>query len=363
MKIFNHFKLGNIELNNRLVMAPMTRSRAINNIPNDLMIEYYRLRATAGLIITEGVAPSANGLGYSRIPGIYNKAQIEGWKKITNAVHSEGGKIFIQLMHTGRVSHPENMTLNARILAPSAIAMSGEMWTDAKGMQACPEPFEMTLADIDQAQEEFVEASKNAIEAGFDGVELHGANGYLLDQFLNTASNKRHDEYGGSFENRCRFTLEVAEKVADSIGGERTGIRLSPYGVYNDMEIFEGIEDTYEHLARELGKLNLVYIHVLDFSYQGAPEVPESVKSKIRSSFGRDIIVNGGLDREKAENILNEEKGDLVAFGQAFLANPDLVYKFENNLPLNDPDYDTFFTPGKEGYLDYPIAQRYAAVN
>jgi len=356
MKIFSQYKLGDIELNNRLIMAPMTRSRAINNIPNDLMVEYYRLRAEAGLIITEGVAPSANGLGYPRIPGIYNHAQIEGWKKITDAVHAEGGKIFIQLMHTGRVSHPDNMEPNTRVLAPSAIAMSGEMWTDTKGKQTYPEPIEMTSLDIEQAQEEHVKAAINAIEAGFDGVELHGANGYLIDQFINTASNRRKDEYGGSLENRCRFTLEVANKVSQAIGAQRTGIRLSPYGVYNDMEIFDGVEETYEYLAGELGKLNLLYIHIVDFSSQGAPEVPESVKSRIRNSFGRDTIASGGLDKEKAENILNHKKGDLVAFGQAFLANPDLVYKFKNDLPLNNPDYDTFFTSDEKGYLDYSLA-------
>ena len=355
MNMFNQYTLGNIELNNRLIMAPMTRSRAIDNIPNELMVEYYRLRATAGLIITEGVAPSANGLGYPRIPGIYNSLQIEGWKKVTDAVHAEGGKIFMQLMHTGRVSHPDNMEANTRVVAPSVIGMSGEMWTDTKGMQAYPEPLEMTLQDIEQAQEEFVEASKNAIAAGFDGVELHGANGYLIDQFINTASNKRQDEYGGSIENRSRFVLEVAAKVAGAIGGQRTGIRLSPYGVFNDMEIFDGIEETYEYLANELGKLNLLYIHIVDHSSQGAPEVPESVKSKIRNNFGRDTIASGGLDKDKAEDIINHEKGSLVAFGQAFLANPDLVYRLENNLALNNPDYDTFFTTGEKGYLDYSM--------
>ncbi len=356
MKIFSPYKLGKMELNSRLIMAPMTRSRAINNIPNDLMVEYYRLRAAAGLIITEGVAPSANGLGYPRIPGIYNSAQIEGWKKVTDAVHAEGGKIFIQLMHTGRVSHPDNMESHTRIFAPSAIGMNGEMWTDLRGGQAYPEPHEMTLQDIEQTQGEFVVASINAMEAGFDGVELHGANGYLIDQFINTASNKRQDEYGGSYQNRSRFTLEVSKKVADVIGAHRTGIRLSPYGVYNDMEIFDDIEDTYEYLASELGKLKLLYIHTVDLSSQGAPEVPESVKSKILVSFGGNTIINGGLDKEKAETILNNNKGNLVAFGQAFLANPDLVYKLENDIPLNNPDYDTFFTPGEKGYLDYPTA-------
>lgn len=358
MKIFSKHSLGNIELNNHLVMAPMTRSRAIGNVPNDLMVEYYRLRAAAGLIITEGVAPSANGLGYPRIPGIYNQAQIDGWKKVTEAVHAEGGKIFMQLMHTGRVSHPDNMESNTRVLAPSAIGMSGEMWTDSNGMQAYPVPEAMSLQDIQQTQEEFVTAAKNAIEAGSDGVELHGANGYLIDQFINTASNKRQDKYGGSIANRSRFALEVAKKVADEIGVERTGIRLSPYGVYNDMEIFDGLEDTYEYLAGELGKLNLLYIHIVDHSSQGAPEVPESVKAKIRNAFGKDVIASGGLDKEKAENILNENRGSLVAFGRAFLANPDLVCKLENDLPLNSPDYDTFFTPGEKGYLDYPMADR-----
>lgn len=358
MNIFSQYKLGDIELSNRLIMAPMTRCRAIDNIPTELMVEYYRLRATAGLIITEGVAPSANGLGYARIPGIYSQAQIEAWKKVTDAVHAEGGKIVIQLMHTGRVSHPDNMEPNARMLAPSAIGMSGEMWTDEKGNQAYPVPVEMTLPDIEQAQEEFVQAAKNAIAAGFDAVELHAANGYLIDQFINTASNKRQDEYGGSIENRSRFTLEVANKVADAIGAHRTGIRFSPYGVFNDMEIFDDVEETYAYLAGELGKLNLLYIHLVDFSSQGAPEVPESVKSKIRNNFGRDIIVNGGLDRKKAETIVNEHKGNLVAFGQAFLANPDLVYKLENDLPLNNPDYDTFYTPDEKGYLDYPVAAK-----
>lgn len=358
MNIFSQYTLGKLELNNRMVMAPMTRSRAIDNVPNKLMVEYYLLRAPAGLIITEGVAPSANGLGYPRIPGIYNPLQIDGWKEVTTAVHHAGGKIFMQLMHTGRVSHPDNMEADARVLAPSAIGMSGEMWIDTNGMQAYPIPEEMSLQDIQQAQEEFVNAAKNAITAGFDGIELHGANGYLIDQFINTASNRRQDEYGGSIENRSRFALEVASKVADAIGAERTGIRLSPYGVYNDMEIFENIEENYEYLATELDKLNLLYIHIVDHSSQGAPEVPESVKSIIRNAFGGDIIASGGLDKEKAEAILNENRGSLVAFGQAFLANPDLVYKFENDLPLNSPDYDTFFTPGEKGYLDYPLADR-----
>ncbi len=356
MKIFEAFDLCGINLKNRLVMSPMTRSRAIDNIPNDLMVKYYSQRTEAGLIITEGVAPSANGLGYPRIPGIYNQKQIRGWKKITDAVHEKGGKIFIQLMHTGRVSHPENMEKNTVILAPSAIAMNGEMYTDIKGAQPFPTPKEMTLKEIEQVQLEYVKAAENAIIAGFDGVELHGANGYLIDQFTNTGSNIRTDEYGGNIENRCRFAIEVAQRVANAIEGNRTGIRLSPYGTYNDMALFDDMDDTFEYLATNLAKLKLSYIHIVDHSSQGAPEVTDMIKAKIQNSFGGNIIASGGLDKEKAEFILNEEKGDLVAFGQAFLANPDLVNKFKNNLPLNSPNYDYFFTSGEKGYTDYPIA-------
>ncbi len=257
MKLFSNYKLGNIELKNRTVMAPMTRSRAINNIPNDLMVEYYVQRSDAGLIVTEGVAPSANGLGYPRIPGIYNKSQLEGWKKVTKDVHEKGGKIFIQFMHTGRASHPDNMEEGTEVLAPSAIALSGEMWTDQNGMQPYPVPKEMTLQDIEQTENEYVQAAKNAIEAGFDGVELHGANGYLIDQFINTASNKRSDKYGGSSENRSRFAIEVAKKVVDAIGPERTAIRLSPYGAFNDMEGFSKPQSRTESLNSDLPAIEM----------------------------------------------------------------------------------------------------------
>jgi N-ethylmaleimide reductase len=356
VKLFSQYNLGKIELKNRVVMAPMTRSRATNNIPNDLMAKYYQQRANAGLIITEGVAPSANGLGYARIPGIYSKEQVEGWKKVTKAVHDEGGKIFIQLMHTGRASHPDNMEAETQVLAPSAIALSGEMYTDAKGPQPYPVPKAMTPDDIKLTQNEYVLAAKNAIEAGFDGVELHGANGYLIDQFINTASNKRTDEYGGSYKNRARFAIEVAQKVAAEIGSYRTAIRFSPYGVFNDAEIFDDIEETYEYLAGEMKKLELAYIHIVDHSSMGAPEVPESVKSKMRNAFGGTIIASGGLDKEKAEVILKEGKGDLVAFGRPYISNPDLVFRLENNIEFSQPDFGTFYTPGEKGYTDYSVA-------
>lgn len=355
MKLFSTYKLGNNELKNRVVMAPMTRSRAINNIPNDLMTEYYTQRSDAGLLITEGTAPSANGLGYPRIPGIYNQAQIDGWKKLTESVHNAGGKIFLQIMHTGRVSHPDNMEENTEVMAPSAVALSGEMYTDKSGMQAYPIPKEMSLRDIEQTQNDYVKAAKNAMEAGFDGVELHGANGYLIDQFINTASNKRTDAYGGSNENRSRFGLEVAQKVADAIGPEATAIRLSPYGVFNDMESFEGLEDTYEYMTDQFGKMNLVYIHIVDHSSMGAPAVGEAVKSKIQNAYGGTIIASGGLDKEKAEAILLEGKGELLAFGRQYLANPDLISRLDKNANFNQPDFDTFYTPGEKGYTDYPF--------
>lgn len=356
MKIFSKHNLGNIELKNRVVMAPMTRSRAINNIPNEMMAEYYAMRADAGLLITEGTAPSANGLGYPRIPGVYNQAQIEGWKKVTDEVHAKDGKIFLQIMHTGRVSHSLNMEEGTQILAPSAVALNGKMYTDQEGMKSYPVPKEMSLAEIKLAQQAYVQAAKNAIEAGFDGVEIHGANGYLIDQFINTASNKRTDDYGASIENRSRFALEVAKQVIMAIGSNKTGIRLSPYGVYNDMAIFENIDETFTYLATELGKLNLAYIHIVDHSSQGAPEVPQSIKDKMREAFGGTFIASGGLDKVKAEAILNKKQGDLVAFGVPYLANPDLIYRMKNDLELNAPNQAAFFSAGVEGYLDYPIA-------
>ncbi len=356
MNIFKTHKLGNIELKNRIVMAPMTRSRALNNIPNDLMVTYYEERADAGLIITEGTAPSPNGLGYARIPGIYSDRQKEGWEKITKAVHAKGGKIFLQIMHTGRVSHALNMEEGTKVLAPSAVALRGEMYTDIDGMKPYPVPKEMTLNDIERTQQDYVQAAKNAIEADFDGVEIHGANGYLVDQFINTATNKRTDAYGSSIENRSKFAIEVSKKVADAIGAERTGIRLSPYGVFNDMEIFDTVDETYEYLATALGKLKLAYIHIVDHSSQGAPEVPQHIKDTIKTAFNGTFIASGGLNFEKAETVLKEDKGDLVAFGVPFISNPDLVYRMKNNIALNAADPTTFFTASTEGYLDYPMA-------
>ncbi len=357
--LFSDYQLGNTLLTNRVVMAPMTRSRAINNIPNNLMATYYGQRAAAGLIITEGTAPSPNGLGYPRIPGLFNNDQVSGWKKITQAVHDKGGKIFIQLMHTGRVSHPNNMPEGARVIAPSAVGLTQtKMYVDGKGELEMPAPETMSIEGINATIQEYVQASKLAIKAGFDGVELHGANGYLIDQFINTASNKRTDNYGGSIENRTRFAIEVAQAVADAIGPERTGIRLSPYGVFNEMEIFDEVDDTFVYLTTQLNRLNLAYIHLVDHSAMGAPEVPDSIKRKIRTVFNQTLILSGGYDKERAENDLKEGHADLIAYGRPFISNPDLVERMKKDAAIADPDFSTFYTPGEEGYTDYPMLEK-----
>jgi N-ethylmaleimide reductase len=354
--LFTPYTLSSIELPNRVVMAPLTRCRAIGNVPNALMTEYYEQRASVGLIITEGTSPSPNGLGYARMPGIFSAEQVAGWKGVTDAVHAKGGHIFLQVMHTGRMSHPLNMAADARIVAPSAIAAAGEMYTDQEGPQPQPVPEEMSAADIDAAIEEFVQAAKNAVAAGFDGIELHGANGYLIEQFLNPSANERTDEYGGSAENRNRFAIEVARRTAAAIGAGKVGIRLSPYGANGDLKPFEGLHEQYVALSRELGQIGLAYIHVVDHSAMGAPEVPWAIKDAIREAFGGTLILSGGYDAERAEVDLNEGRGHLVAFGRPALANPDLVDRLKAGAELNEPDYSTLYTPGPEGYTDYPSA-------
>jgi len=352
--LFSSTTLGPLALQNRLVMAPLTRSRAIGNVPNDLMVQYYAQHASAGLIITEGTSPSPNGVGYARIPGIYSAEQIAGWKRVTAAVHPLGAKIFVQLMHCGRIAHPLNLPAGARILAPSAVAAAGEMYTDAKGMQPNAIPAAMTEADIKSTIAEYAQAAQNAVAAGFDGVELHGANGYLLEQFFRPTSNQRTDRYGGSIENRARFVLEVAMAVIGAVGKDKVGIRLSPFGAFNDMPPYATTEADYTWLAGELNTAGLVYIHLVDHSSMGAPPVPESMKATFRSVFKRTLILSGGYDAVRAESDLEASKCDLVAFGRPFLANPDLVARWKSGAAINAPDMSTFYTPGAKGYTDYP---------
>lgn len=351
--LFTPITLGKLELKNRVVMAPLTRCRATGNVPNELMAEYYRQRSGAGLIIAEGTSPSANGLGYARQSGLFSTAQVTGWHRVTDAVHQAGGKIFVQLMHTGRVSHPANMQEGTKVLAPSALAAPGEMWTDSSGMQPYPLPAAMTEADIAQAIAEYVQAAKNAIEAGFDGIELHAANGYLIDQFLNTATNQRTDRWGGSIENRIRFAVEVAKATAAAIGAEHIGMRISPYGVFNGTAADAEMDALYMALIKELNSLGLVYIHVVDHSSMGAPEVSPTLKALMRAAFKGRYILSGGYDLKRANEDLDAARGDLVAFGRPFISNPDLVKKLANDSALTAPDFDTFYTPGAKGYTDY----------
>ena len=358
--LYSPTKLGPFTLQNRLVISPMTRNRAVGNVPNDLMVEYYRQRASAGLIITEGTSPSPNGLGYPRIPGAFSDAQVGGWKKVTDAVHAGGGKIFLQLMHTGRIGHPNNLPAGARVLGPSAVVAAGEMYTDAEGPKAHPAPQEMTEADIKAAIREYVQAAKNARTAGFDGVELHGANGYLLEQFIRPTSNQRADAYGGAIERRARFVLEVVKAVADAIGKDRVGIRLSPYGVFNDMPHYPALETDYAYLAKELSKLGILYVHLVDHSAMGAPAVPQSIKDTFRKEFKGALILSGGYDAARAEADLTAGKADLIAVGRPFLANPDLVERWKKGAPVNAPDPTTFYTPGPKGYTDYPLLTKEA---
>ncbi len=355
-KLFTPAKTGTLNLNNRIVMSPMTRCRAIGNVPNELMAEYYKQRSGAGLIITEGTSPSPNGLGYARIPGIFSKAQVEGWKKVTSAVHQAGGKIIVQFMHTGRISHILNMPEGSRVLAPSAVKAAGQMWTDAQQMQDFPVPQAMTAEDLISTKAEFVAAAKNAMEAGFDGVELHGANGYLLEQFLSPVSNFRTDSYGGSVENRCRFVLEVVNAVADAIGKANTGIRLSPYGVASDMPHYPEIDASYDYISKQLNKIGIAYIHLVDHSAMGAPPVPAEIKKTIRKNFKNTIIISGGYEKERAEADIESGLGDLVAFGKPFINNPDLVERLKNNQALSqDLKMNLFYSADDKGYTDYPV--------
>ena len=350
-KLLSSYNSHAFKLNNRVVMAPMTRSRAIGNIPNELMARYYALRASTGLIVTEGTSPSKNGLGYPNIPGVYSEEQVAGWRKVTEAVHEAGGKIFLQIMHVGRIAHELNLPEGGEIIAPSPIAAPGEMFTP-EGPKPNGMPREMTIDDIRKTQQKFVISAKNAIKAGFDGVEIHSANGYLPNQFINRGSNKRQDEYGGSIENRCRFVLEISQQVAEAIGKDKTGIRISPYGVFNDMQIYDEIPETYQYLIEQLNQVDLAYVHIANMT----DKAPEGFLEKLGSGFKNTVIFNGGYgnDLPSAERLVSEKHNALVAIGVPFIANPDLIERIRQGAEFAQPDTSTFYTPGTEGYLTYP---------
>lgn len=354
MVLFDAFAAGPLRLNNRIVMAPMTRNRALGNTANALMAQYYGQRAAAGLIITEGTSPSPNGLGYARMPGLFSAGHVAGWRVVTDAVHANGGKIFVQLMHTGRVGHPINLPPHAQLLAPCADPCLRDIHTDLHGMQRCGQPRAMTRTEIAQAVDEYASAASLAMEAGFDGVELHGANGYLIEQFLNSNVNRRSDEYGGTRMGRNRFAVDVAKAVANAIGPQRVGMRLSPYGTYNGTGGFPGMERQFLELAEELSRIGLLYVHLVDHSSMGAPAIPDAFKLDLRKAFRGLFIASGGFDRSRAEDVLVAKRADLIAFGRGFLANPDLVERMRVGAPLNAPDDRYFYTPGPRGYTDYP---------
>jgi N-ethylmaleimide reductase len=346
--LLSPYKLGNLELKNRMVMAPMTRSRALDgNVPNPIAIEYYMQRAGAGLIVTEATQVSPQGVGYIRTPGIHSAEQIAGWKKITDAVHAAGGKIFAQLWHVGRISHPD-FHGGALPVAPSAIAPKGTVFT-AQGPKEMVTPRALELSEIPGIVDQFRKGAENAKAAGFDGVELHGANGYLLDQFTRHGSNKRTDGYGGTIENRARLPLEVTDAVVKVWGKERVGYRISPKGPYNDMSDSDPVA-TFSYLSGELSQRGIGYLHVVD------PAAPAEgrVTPVLRRIFKGTYIVNGGFNAETGNAAIANGEADLVAFGVPFLANPDLPIRYATNAPLNTPDQATFYAGEEKGYVDYP---------
>ncbi|PAE07496.1 alkene reductase [Terribacillus saccharophilus] len=348
-KLFEPVKIGNIELKNRLGMAPMTRSRALpDGTPSDLAAEYYGQRASVGLIISEGTQPSDDGQGYSNTPGIYTESHIVGWKKVTSKVHNEGGRIFIQLMHVGRVSHPDNTPHHRQAVAPSAIAPNTEIFT-AQGMKEIPTPRALSEEEIKDVINEFRLAARAAVEAGADGVEIHGANGYIVQQFLSENANHRQDAYGGTIENRSRFAIEIAKAVVDEIGPERTGIRFSPQGTLNGIEEGETSIEMYRYLISELDKLNLAYLHIMHFGN-------ESLLQDIRQLWSQALLVNrAGRTLDQLTVDLDNELADVITVGTWMIANPDFVERLKFDAPLNTPDRNTIYAGGAEGYTDYPF--------
>jgi 2,4-dienoyl-CoA reductase-like NADH-dependent reductase (Old Yellow Enzyme family) len=344
---FTPATVGNIELSNRLVMAPMTRSRAqFDGTPGELAAEYYAQRASIGLIVSEGTQPSDDGQGYLTTPGIYSDAHVTGWKTITDAVHAKGGRFFIQLMHAGRMSHPDNTPHHRQGVAPSAIAPNAPMFTPT-GMQDIPVPRALSTAEIRQTVADFRRAARRAIEAGADGVEVHGANAYLVQQFFAPSANARTDEYGGSIENRARFAIEVATAIADEIGAERTAIRLSPGITLWGIDEGEQGPALYRHLVAELDKLGLAYLHVM---HQG----DESLLGEIRTLWHSPLILNRpGRAREQIGADLAAGLADLEAYGQMVLANPDFVERLKTGAPMSPADPATFFGGDRKGYIDY----------
>jgi N-ethylmaleimide reductase len=343
-------QLGDLTLPNRINMAPLTRCRAINHEPNELMAEYYAQRAGAGLVITECTMVTPGTSAFGSDPGIYSREQVEGWKTITAAVHKAGGRIFMQIWHGGRASHPL-LNNGKESVAPSAIAIEGETHTP-EGMKPYTVPHALSKAEIAAIVQDFREAAANAIAAGFDGVEVHGANGYLIDQFLRESANQRSDEYGGSLENRARFLTEVLEAVTSEIGRHRVGLRLSPLNSFNSM-LDSDPEAWTRYLAEHLNPFDLAYLHLMRADFFGVQQA--DVVTIARKHYKGHLMVNMGYGAEEAAEVIRNKMADSVAFGTAYLANPDLPARIRAGAELNAPDSDTFYTQGAEGYTDYPF--------
>jgi N-ethylmaleimide reductase len=352
-KLFEPYQLGPLTLPNRLVMAPLTRNRAVEGlVPNPLAAEYYAQRASAGLLVTEASQVSQQGQGYQDTPGIYSKEQVAGWRKVTNRVHERGGRIFIQLWHVGRISHVSLQQDNQLPVAPSAIRAKGKTFVGGTFADVS-EPRALTTQEIPEIIESFMRATANALEAGFDGVEIHGANGYLLDQFAKDGTNKRTDAYGGSIENRARLMLEVAKVVAAEAGPERTGIRISPVTPANDVSD-SNPQPLFDYIVDHLNALKLTYIHVIEGATGGPRDIAPFDYGSLRKRFKGAYIANNGYDFDLANEVLAANAADLIAFGKPFIANPDLVERLKSGAPLNVPDKATFYGGGAKGYTDYP---------
>ncbi len=358
-KLFEPFDLAGLRLKNRIVMAPMTRSRALDHVPNAATALYYAQRASAGLIVSEGVPITPEGRGYLYTPGIYSEEQLKGWRMVTDAVHAAGGHIFAQLWHVGRISH---VSLQAEgqppVSSTSAVAASSTSFayddSGVAGQQPCSTPRALPTDEIARVTSDYVQAARNALEVGFDGVELHGANGYLFEQFINEGVNDRDDRYGGSIENRLRFPLEVVDAVSEAVGSDKVGLRISPFGRLSDMGPFPSEAATWLAMMTELNKREIAYLHLSDQHTIGGEGIPDDVVHSLRSAYKGTLMAAGGFDKASGDDAISSQLLDLIAIGRPFISNPDLVERLTNEWPVAPPDREAFYGGTESGYVDYP---------